>query len=84
MEKEFKLQAYPINWPIGSGDRFCGVFHRPTNKVVLYDRKGGSKKGSKKELDLGDPELEDLVDQDLLTQLHEDVELLQASRLRSA
>ena len=33
LEKEFQLPAYPVNWPIGSGDRFCGVFHRPTNKV---------------------------------------------------
>eukprot|EP00955_Chlamydomonas_euryale_P096834 365036-Chlamydomonas_euryale.AAC.6 len=33
LEKEFSLPAYPINWPIGSGDRFCGVFHRPTGKV---------------------------------------------------
>jgi peptide subunit release factor RF-3 len=33
LEKEFQLPAYPVNWPIGSGDRFCGVFHRPTNKA---------------------------------------------------
>ena len=24
LEKEFGLQSYPINWPIGSGDRWAG------------------------------------------------------------
>jgi hypothetical protein len=33
LEKEFGLQSYPVNWPVGSGDRFVGVYHRPTNKA---------------------------------------------------
>jgi len=80
LEKEFGLPAYPINWPIGSGDRFCGVYHRPTAKVVLYERKGSSgrsKGATKKEYDLQDPELKELIEPDLLEQLHEDVELLE-------
>lgn len=31
--------------PIGSGDRFCGVYHRPTQKVVTYERMGKGKVG---------------------------------------
>jgi peptide subunit release factor RF-3 len=30
IEKEFNLPCYPVNWPIGSGDRFTGIYHRPT------------------------------------------------------
>lgn len=33
LEKEFGLQSYPVNWPIGSGDRFVGVYHRPTKEA---------------------------------------------------
>ncbi|GAX79462.1 hypothetical protein CEUSTIGMA_g6903.t1 [Chlamydomonas eustigma] len=79
LEKEFNLPAYPVNWPIGSGDRFCGVYHRPTNKVILYERKAGNgrKAGSKREYNLDDSELKELIEEDLLAQLHEDVELLQ-------
>lgn len=43
LEKEFGLQSYPITWPIGSGDRFCGVYYRPANKVLLYTRAGRGK-----------------------------------------
>jgi len=33
IEKEFNLPCYPVNWPIGSGDRFTGIYHRPTKCV---------------------------------------------------
>jgi hypothetical protein len=26
-----------------AGDRFCGVYHRPTNKVLLYTKAGRGK-----------------------------------------
>lgn len=29
IEKEFELPTYAVNWPIGSGDTFRGVYHRP-------------------------------------------------------
>ena len=35
IEKEFGLRTVPINWPIGSGDRFKGVYHRPLKQVRL-------------------------------------------------
>eukprot|EP00198_Chlamydomonas_reinhardtii_P012781 XP_001702118.1 peptide-chain release factor [Chlamydomonas reinhardtii] len=80
LEKEFGLQSYPVNWPIGSGDRFVGVYHRPTQKVVLYEKRGqaGRAKGaSKSEYELSDPELRQLIEPDLWEQLQEDVELLE-------
>ncbi|GIL80976.1 hypothetical protein Vretimale_9288 [Volvox reticuliferus] len=80
LEKEFGLQSYPVNWPIGSGDRFVGVYHRPSKKVVLYEKRGqaGRSKGATKtEYDLDDPDLKDLVEADLWEQLQEDVELLE-------
>lgn len=40
LEAEFGLPSYPVNWPIGSGDRFCGVYHRPTNKVGRGEERG--------------------------------------------
>jgi hypothetical protein len=49
LETEFGLPAYPVNWPIGSGDRFCGVYHRPTNKVSRrrFQGRGGEGAGWK-------------------------------------
>ncbi|MEW5311633.1 MAG: hypothetical protein WDW38_003332 [Sanguina aurantia] len=67
LEREFGLQSFPVNWPIGSGDRFVGLFQRATNKVTLYQRtvEGGRTK------------LDTLIDADLMEQAREDVELLQ-------
>mmetsp|Transcript_23531 Transcript_23531/g.61232 ORF Transcript_23531/g.61232 Transcript_23531/m.61232 type:complete len:647 (-) Transcript_23531:564-2504(-) len=77
LEKEFGLQSYPINWPIGSGDRFCGVYHRPTQKVVTYERRGKGQAAVQKEYELSDPALQSIIEPDLLEQLHEDLELLE-------
>jgi peptide chain release factor 3 len=33
LEKEFGLASHPVTWPVGSGDRFCGLYHRPTRQV---------------------------------------------------
>ena len=41
LEAEFGLATYPMNWPIGSGDRFAGIFDRVTREVVLFGRKVG-------------------------------------------
>eukprot|EP00879_Flechtneria_rotunda_P013063 GHRR01013643.1.p1 GENE.GHRR01013643.1~~GHRR01013643.1.p1 ORF type:complete len:602 (+),score=167.68 GHRR01013643.1:1048-2853(+) len=77
LETEFNLQSYPVTWPIGSGDRFCGVYHRPTNKVLLYTKGGRGKGATGIQYDLDDPALQDLIEADLYEQLQEEVELLQ-------
>jgi peptide chain release factor 3 len=39
LEKEFGLASFPVTWPIGSGDRFCGLYHRPSRKVGARQRR---------------------------------------------
>ncbi|MEB3259466.1 MAG: GTP-binding protein, partial [Cyanobacteriota bacterium] len=36
IEKELGLACWPVNWPIGGGDRFQGVIDRRTREVVLF------------------------------------------------
>lgn len=45
-------KSYPVNWPIGSGDRFVGIYHRPTAKVVLYEKRNqaGRARGAAKQV----------------------------------
>ncbi|MBV9468909.1 MAG: GTP-binding protein, partial [Abitibacteriaceae bacterium] len=38
LERVLGIQAYPVNWPLGSGDRFKGVFDRLKNEVHLFER----------------------------------------------
>jgi peptide chain release factor 3 len=32
------MQPVPMNWPLGDGDRFKGVYHRPQKGVYLHER----------------------------------------------
>ncbi len=77
IEKELGLQTYAVNWPIGSGDRFQGVFDRHQRQIHLFERTAHGKKEAAETLfDIGDPRLQKLIDPDLYQQFQDDLELL--------
>jgi peptide chain release factor 3 len=77
IEQELGLQTYAVNWPIGMGDRFQGVFDRRDRKIHLFERRDhGSKAAQDTVLDLGDPRLETLLEPELYHQLKEELEIL--------
>lgn len=77
IEKELGLQTYAVNWPIGSGDRFRGVFDRRKNQIHLFERTAhGSREAVDTVIDLGDPRIEELLEPELYYQLKEDLEVL--------
>jgi peptide chain release factor 3 len=78
IEQELGLQTYAVNWPIGMGDRFKGVFDRIQQQIHLFERSAhGSKEARDTTVDLGDPRIEELLEQDLYYQLKNDLELLE-------
>ncbi len=78
IEQELGLVTYAINWPIGSGDQFQGVFDRQRRQVHLFRKMAahGSKKATDTVFELGDPRLEELIDPVLYRQLKEELEIL--------
>ncbi|MGB7710495.1 MAG: peptide chain release factor 3 [Microcoleus sp.] len=77
IERELGLQTYPVNWPIGTGDRFKGVFDRRQRKIHLFERsQHGSRAAVDTVIELGDPRLEKLLEPDLYDQFKDDLELL--------
>ncbi|MGK7914880.1 MAG: peptide chain release factor 3 [Prochloraceae cyanobacterium] len=77
IEQELGLQTYAVNWPIGMGDRFKGVFDRRQQQIHLFERRAhGSVEAKDTAIDLGDPKIEQLLEQDLYYQLKEDLEIL--------
>ncbi|ASC72282.1 peptide chain release factor 3 [Halomicronema hongdechloris C2206] len=77
IEQELGLQTYVVNWPVGAGDRFQGVFDRRRRQFHLFQRTAhGSKAAADTVIDLGDPRIEELLDQDLYYQFKEELELL--------
>ncbi len=77
IEKELGIPTCPVNWPIGSGKSFRGVFDRNTHKVLTFrDTLKGTKEGIEEEIDLNDPHLLDVISSDQKEQLEEEIELL--------
>ncbi|BAU66023.1 peptide chain release factor 3 [Stanieria sp. NIES-3757] len=77
IEQELGLQTYPVNWPIGMGDRFKGVFDRRKQQIHLFERRAhGSQAAGETVIDLGDPKIEEFLEQDLYYQLKEELEIL--------
>jgi peptide chain release factor 3 len=78
IEQELGLQTYAVNWPIGIGDRFQGVFDRTHQQIHLFERRAhGSKEAAKTTIDLGDPKIEQYLNQELYYQLKEELEILE-------
>ncbi len=78
IEQELGLQTYAVNWPIGTGDRFRGVFDRRNEQIHLFERSAhGSREAVSTVIDLGSPRIEQLLDQDLYHQFKDDLELIE-------
>ncbi len=78
IEQELGLETYAVNWPIGMGDRFKGVFDRRQQQIHLFERSShGTKAATDTVINLGDPRIEELLERDLYYQLKEDLELLE-------
>ena len=76
IESELGLSTFAVNWPIGSGELFRGVIERSTKEVILFARAERGKQSKEKRLQINDPELKNLVEQDLLIKALEEIEIL--------
>ncbi|MEB3339116.1 MAG: peptide chain release factor 3 [Leptolyngbyaceae bacterium] len=80
IEQELGLQTYAVNWPIGMGDRFKGVFDRHLRQIHLFERSAhGSREALDTVMELGDPRIEALLDPDLYAQFKEELEVLEGA-----
>lgn len=51
IEKELGIATCPINWPIGSGKGFRGIYDRDSGRVITYsDTEKGTKEGETEEI----------------------------------
>ena len=76
IENELGIATCPVNWPIGSGKEFRGVYDRNTKKVELFsDTRKGTTQGEVRKIDIDDPEIADLITADQKSQLEEEIEL---------
>ncbi len=76
IESELGLSTFAVNWPIGSGELFRGVVERASKEVILFSRAERGKQSNEIRLKINDPELKNLVEEELLTKALEEIEIL--------
>ncbi len=76
IEQELGIDTYPVNWPIGSGRDFKGVYDRNKREILAFTANNGQREVESKQLTIDSPELEETLGTTLTETLLEDVELL--------
>ena len=76
IESVLGIKTYPMNWPIGSGKEFKGVYDREKSRIIAFTANNGQREVDATEVDLADPTLKDMLGEYLYQQLADDVELL--------
>ncbi len=77
IETELGIETCPVNWPIGSGKDFKGVYDRNSRQVRLFaDTLKGTKEGTEKLISIDDPALKDVIGEAFYHQLTDEIELL--------
>ena len=78
LEKEFGIGTYPMNWPIGCGLAFKGVFDREKRHILAFNAKNrGQSKLDAIECDITDTEkLDTIIGENSRRELCEQIELL--------
>ncbi len=77
IEQVLSLRVSPMNWPIGSGVDFQGVYDLQNHQVMLFQRSvRGKFRAPVQVTDLYDPLLEETIGSRAYQQLRDDAELL--------
>ena len=76
VERELGIDTYAVNWPIGCGKAFQGVYDRERKRIIHFTSNGGSKAATATEVALDDPALAGLIGQNYRDQLNDEIELL--------
>ncbi len=78
LEKEFGIGTYPMNWPIGCGKEFKGVYDREKRAIIAFSAKNrGQSKLDSIECDITETDkLDSIIGEVAREELCEQVELL--------
>ncbi len=80
VESVLKIACSPITWPIGCGKLFKGVYHLHRDETILYESGHGHEIQAVRVIKgLDNPALVDAVGDDYVSQLKDELELLQGA-----
>lgn len=76
IEKVLGIRSCPMNWPIGMGDEFCGIYDRQNNRIELYSQDGQQGLFYPDKRGIEDPSVKSIMNYSLYNKLCEDISLL--------
>ena len=80
IETVLGIRTYPMNWPIGSGKEFKGVYDRVGGRIIAFtpndDQSNAQYEVAATTVELQDARLREMIGGDLHDTLRDDVELL--------
>ena len=80
VERELGIDTYAMNWPIGCGKEFQGVYDREKQRILFFSGETRGKKVNSVEVALEDPSLDETLGAEKAAKLRDEVELLGAGR----
>ncbi len=80
LESVLGIGVFPMNWPLGNGPSFKGVFDRATRSVNLFERVvHGAKRANVELTGVDDPQIRELLDGRSYKQFLDELELLEGA-----
>jgi peptide chain release factor 3 len=79
IERVLGIPCSPANWPIGTGDRFAGVYDRWKRSVLLFDGGSRSERIDMHKADWNDEAMLEVVGSAAIEKTREDLELLETA-----
>ncbi|MBL6764825.1 MAG: peptide chain release factor 3 [Verrucomicrobiae bacterium] len=77
LESVLGIGAFPVNWPVGRGFDFKGIFDRQSRQVSLFEKtQGGQYRAPEKVGGVDDPLIRELLDDETYGQFAEELEML--------
>ncbi|MDD3185379.1 MAG: peptide chain release factor 3, partial [Anaerostipes sp.] len=78
IEKVLGIETCPMNWPIGCGKEFKGVYERESKEILRFEAvsTGGAKEAKETIISVDNPEAKSIIGEDFYENLLEEIELL--------
>lgn len=76
IEDVLGINSYPMNWPVGMGKEFCGLYDRQKKSLELYTGETKRELIQADERGLEDPKIAERLEPALYQKLCDDIELL--------
>jgi peptide chain release factor 3 len=80
LEHVLGLHAYPVNWPLGDGRDFRGLFDRRSKQVHFFERSpGGAYRAPVSVHGLSDPIVQETMEPDVYTRVVDELAMLEGA-----